>query len=196
MVAAWEALGGPAAPSRGARVTTERDWCSAQTAGSALAPGQGDGDADRARQLLRLLPDPRVLTNLEAWIRRRLRSYLWRQWGNGHNRFKELCDAAAYRSSEQPSPPGSPTGVLAAVSNPTSSAASRPAQPPLQTSSYSFCPTLCSGIGLTQPNRHSHVTRMPGGVGGVEARDIPLSPINTHANVSNSISSCFAVRTA
>jgi hypothetical protein len=33
---------------------------------------------------------PRVLTNLEAWIRRRLRSYLWRQWRNGHNRFKEL----------------------------------------------------------------------------------------------------------
>jgi RNA-directed DNA polymerase len=33
---------------------------------------------------------PRVLTNLEAWIRRRLRSYLWRQWGNGHNRYKEL----------------------------------------------------------------------------------------------------------
>src|SRR3954454_11119172 len=29
---------------------------------------------------------PRVLTNLEAWTRRRLRSYLWRQWGNGHNR--------------------------------------------------------------------------------------------------------------
>ena len=33
---------------------------------------------------------PRVLTNLEAWIRRRLRSYLWQQWGNGRNRFKEL----------------------------------------------------------------------------------------------------------
>src|SRR5438132_12166295 len=33
---------------------------------------------------------PRVLTHLEAWIRRRLRSYLWRQWGNGHNRYKEL----------------------------------------------------------------------------------------------------------
>ena len=33
---------------------------------------------------------PRVLTNLEAWIRRRLRSYLWRQWRNGPNRFKEL----------------------------------------------------------------------------------------------------------
>jgi RNA-directed DNA polymerase len=33
---------------------------------------------------------PRMLTNLEAWIRRRLRMYLWRQWQNGHNRFKEL----------------------------------------------------------------------------------------------------------
>jgi RNA-directed DNA polymerase len=33
---------------------------------------------------------PRVLTNLEAWIRRRLRAYLWRQWQNGRNRFKEL----------------------------------------------------------------------------------------------------------
>jgi RNA-directed DNA polymerase len=33
---------------------------------------------------------PRVLSNLEAWIRRRLRSYLWRQWQNGRNRFKEL----------------------------------------------------------------------------------------------------------
>jgi RNA-directed DNA polymerase len=33
---------------------------------------------------------PRVLTNLEAWIRRRLRLYLWRQWQNGPHRFKEL----------------------------------------------------------------------------------------------------------
>ncbi len=33
---------------------------------------------------------PRVLTHLEAWIRRRLRAYLWRQWQNGRNRFKQL----------------------------------------------------------------------------------------------------------
>ncbi len=33
---------------------------------------------------------PRVLSNLDAWIRRRLRMYLWRQWQNGPNRFKEL----------------------------------------------------------------------------------------------------------
>ena len=33
---------------------------------------------------------PMVLTKLEAWIRRRLRMYLWRQWQNGQTRFKEL----------------------------------------------------------------------------------------------------------
>ena len=33
---------------------------------------------------------PRVLSNLDAWIRRRLRMYLWRQWKNGRNRFQEL----------------------------------------------------------------------------------------------------------
>ena len=33
---------------------------------------------------------PRVLTHLEAAIRRRLRMYLWRQWKNGPNRFKKL----------------------------------------------------------------------------------------------------------
>lgn len=32
---------------------------------------------------------PPVLANLEAWIRRRLRAHPWRQWRNGHNRFKE-----------------------------------------------------------------------------------------------------------
>ncbi|MDA1095004.1 MAG: group II intron reverse transcriptase/maturase [Acidobacteria bacterium] len=33
---------------------------------------------------------PRVLATLDAWIRRRLRMYLWRQWQNGRNRFHEL----------------------------------------------------------------------------------------------------------
>ena len=33
---------------------------------------------------------PRVLSNLDAWTRRRLRMYLWRQWQNGQNRFHEL----------------------------------------------------------------------------------------------------------
>ena len=33
---------------------------------------------------------PRVLSNLDASIRRRLRAYLWWQWQNGRKRFKEL----------------------------------------------------------------------------------------------------------
>ena len=37
-----------------------------------------------------LCETPRVLSNLDAWIRRRLRMYLWRQWKNGRNRFNEL----------------------------------------------------------------------------------------------------------
>ena len=41
-------------------------------------------------RLLRICQTPRVLTNLEAWIRRRLRMYLWRQWENGPKRFEEL----------------------------------------------------------------------------------------------------------
>jgi RNA-directed DNA polymerase len=53
---------------------------------------------------------PRVLTNLEAWIRRRLRMYLWRQWRNGHKRFTELrrLGIAKFAASVAA---GSPTGL-------------------------------------------------------------------------------------
>ena len=43
---------------------------------------------------------PRVLTNLEAWIRRRLRVYLWRQW---RTRQKPLRGATPSRRSKVPS---------------------------------------------------------------------------------------------
>jgi RNA-directed DNA polymerase len=33
---------------------------------------------------------PSVLENLESWIRRRLRSIIWRQWKRGKTRYKEL----------------------------------------------------------------------------------------------------------
>ncbi len=33
---------------------------------------------------------PIVLHNLDAWIRRRLRMYIWRQWKNGRTRIREL----------------------------------------------------------------------------------------------------------
>jgi RNA-directed DNA polymerase len=51
----------------------------------------------------------RVLTNLEAWIRRRIRSYLWRQWKNGSNRFKELRRRGASKFHAAVAA-GSPTG--------------------------------------------------------------------------------------
>src|SRR5262252_3937911 len=33
---------------------------------------------------------PIVVRNLDAWIRRRLRMYIWRQWKNGPNRYAQL----------------------------------------------------------------------------------------------------------
>src|SRR3954452_15045076 len=33
---------------------------------------------------------PLVVRNLDAWIRRRLRMYIWRQWKNGKNRYAQL----------------------------------------------------------------------------------------------------------
>ena len=52
---------------------------------------------------------PIVLTHLEAWIRRRLRMYLWRQWQNGRNRFKELRRRGV-RKFQAAVAAGSPTG--------------------------------------------------------------------------------------
>src|SRR5215470_10608016 len=60
---------------------------------------------------------PRVLTNLEAWIRRRLRSYLWRQWQNGHNRFNELRHRGVPKFNAAVAA-GSPTGFWRMSSHP------------------------------------------------------------------------------
>lgn len=52
---------------------------------------------------------PQVLSNLDAWIRRRLRMYLWRQWQNGRNRFKELRRGGVPKFNAAVAA-GSPTG--------------------------------------------------------------------------------------
>ena len=52
---------------------------------------------------------PKVLSNLDAWIRRRLRMYLWRQWKNGPNRFKELSQRGVPKFNAAVAA-GSPTG--------------------------------------------------------------------------------------
>ena len=67
---------------------------------------------------------PRVLTHLEAWIRRRLRSYLWRQWGNGHNRFKELRRRGVTEFKAAVAA-GSPTGFWRMSGHPAVQAALR-----------------------------------------------------------------------
>ena len=53
---------------------------------------------------------PWVFTQLEAWIRRRLRLYLWRQWRTGQNRFKELCHRGISKFNAAVAA-GSPTGL-------------------------------------------------------------------------------------
>jgi RNA-directed DNA polymerase len=91
---------------------------------------------------------PRVLTNLEAWIRRRLRSYLWRQWGNGHSRFKELRQP--WRNRVQSSGRRRfADGVLAYVRTPDGP--SGPTQPLLRCPRSP--PTLCSDPSITRSNR-------------------------------------------
>jgi RNA-directed DNA polymerase len=41
---------------------------------------------------------PRVLQRLDAWIRRRLRCFLWKQWRRGRTRFKELVARGVNRN--------------------------------------------------------------------------------------------------
>jgi RNA-directed DNA polymerase len=60
---------------------------------------------------------PRVLSNLDAWIRRRLRMYLWRQWRNGRNRFKELRRRGVSKFHAAVAA-GSPTGFWRMSSHP------------------------------------------------------------------------------
>ena len=87
---------------------------------------------------------PRVLTNLEAWIRRRLRSYLWRQWQNGHNRFNELRRHGVPKFGAAVA-----AGVLAHVRTP--GGPTGPAQSLLRLTRSSPTPCLCPS--LTQSNR-------------------------------------------
>lgn len=62
------------------------------------------------RGYFRFCQTPRVLANLDAWIRRRLRMYLWRQWQNGQNRFKQLRQRGVPKFGAAVAA-GSPTGL-------------------------------------------------------------------------------------
>ena len=51
---------------------------------------------------------PSVLAEMDSWIRRRLRSVLWKQWKRGKRRFAELR-AAEWAGTWRPKPPGALT---------------------------------------------------------------------------------------
>ena len=69
------------------------------------------------RGYFRYCQTQRVLSNLDAWIRRRLRMYLWRQWLHGRNRFKELCRRGVPKFGAAVAA-GSPTGFWRMSSHP------------------------------------------------------------------------------
>ena len=59
----------------------------------------------RVARLLRLCQTPRVLTNLEAWIQRRVRAYIWRQWQNGLQPLHGTAPSWRTENSQQRSRP-------------------------------------------------------------------------------------------
>jgi RNA-directed DNA polymerase len=69
------------------------------------------------RGYFRFCQTPRVLSNLDAWIRRRLRMYLWRQWQNGRNRFQELRRRGVSKFQAAVAA-GSPTGFWRMAGHP------------------------------------------------------------------------------
>ena len=111
---------------------------------------------------------PRVLTNLEAWIRRRLRSYLWRQWGNGHNRFKELRrrGVTEFRAAVAA---GSPTGFWRMSGHPAVQAALRNHHFDLL--GLTRLPASAYSNSVEPP---WYATRTPGGVGGAVPEHSPV----------------------
>ena len=103
---------------------------------------------------------PSVLAHLDKWLRRRLRSVLWKQWKRGRTRFAELRKrdigvALAARTA------GSAHGPWRLAASPALSYA----LPNAYFHSLGL-PTLAASVRLNPPNRRMR-TRMSGGVAGV-----------------------------
>ena len=112
---------------------------------------------------------PRVLSNLDAWIRRRLRMYLWRSGSLGGTASRNCGDEAS-RSSTQQSPRGQRPG---SGECPATRPSSKPCATAISTRS-DFQDSLCL------PTHNSieppwYVTRMPGGVTGKAREGLPMS---------------------
>jgi RNA-directed DNA polymerase len=102
---------------------------------------------------------PSVLQHLDKWLRRRLRSVLWKQWKRGRTRYAELrkrgvgAELAARTA-------GSAHGPWRLAASPALSYA----LPNAYFASLGL-PTLAPSVRLNPPNRRMR-TRMSGGVAG------------------------------
>ena len=113
---------------------------------------------------------PSVLESLEQWLRRRLRSAIWKQWKRGPTRFAELRqrdvgkDLAAQTA-------GSPLGPWRLANSPALSIA----LPNAYFDSLGIPRLTVKPIRLLNPPNRRMRTRMSGGVGGGGPRSLPLS---------------------
>src|SRR6516162_1088755 len=112
---------------------------------------------------------PRVLTHLEAWIRRRLRAYLWRQWQNGPNRFKELRQRGLPKFHAAVAA-GSPTGFSRRSGHPA-------VQQALRNPYFDGPPPLCSCPRSTRSNHRgtNPYARWCGRGGAARCPPIPIN---------------------
>jgi len=102
---------------------------------------------------------PSVLEHLDKWLRRRLRSVLWKQWKRGRTRFAELRKRGI-RVELAARAAGSAHGPWRLAASPALSYA----LPNAYFASLGL-PTLAVSARLTPPNRRMR-TRMSGGVAG------------------------------
>ena len=110
---------------------------------------------------------PSVLQTLESWLRRRLRSVVWKQWKRGRTRFRELRkrnvsqDLAAQTA-------GSPHGPWRIANSPALAIAL-----PNAYFAQLGLPPMVVRFWLNPPNRRMR-TRMYGGVAREAGRPVPL----------------------
>ena len=102
---------------------------------------------------------PSVLQHLDKWLRRRLRSVLWKQWKRGRTRFKQLRERHV-RAELAARVAGSAHGPWRLAATPALSYA----LPNAFFDSLGL-PTLAPSARLNPPNRRMR-TRMSGGVAG------------------------------
>ena len=109
---------------------------------------------------------PSVLERLETWLRRRLRSVVWKQWKRGRTRFRELRKRGVGKDLAAQTA-GSPHGPWRLANSPALAIAL-----PNAYFVQLGLPPMSRGR-LNPPNRRMR-TRMSGGVAGEAGRPVPL----------------------